>query len=503
MTRGTTKHEPELVLTGVKGLDDILGGGLTANRLYLVEGDPGTGKTTLGLEFLLEGIRQGESGVYVTLSETRDELEAVARSHGWSLDGITVTELAPTEETLAADLENTMFHPSELELGETTKVVLQDVERVKPKRVVFDSLSEMRLLAQSSLRYRRQILALKQFFVGRSCTVLLLDDRTSDGYDLQLQSLAHGVVSLERRSPEYGVMQRRLQVIKMRGKPFRPGFHDYNILKGGLDVYPRLVASEHREKFEPEQVKSGLAELDALMCGGLDRGTSTLLMGPAGAGKSTLATQYAVAAAARGERAAFFLFDEGRATLLARSKALGLDVQRYVESDHIGIRQIDPGAISAGEFVHRVREEVDKHEARVVVIDSLNGYLNSMPEARFLAIHLHELLVYLGQQGVTTILVVAQHGLIGNMDTPVDASYLADSVILLRYFEAHGRVRQAISIVKKRSGAHERTIREMDFEAGRIRIGEPLQSFRGILTGVPVENGERGRSPGRPANELA
>jgi circadian clock protein KaiC len=470
---------------GIPGLDDILGGGLTANRLYLVEGDPGTGKTTLGLRFLLAGAGQGEPTVYVSLSETRDELEVVAQSHGWSLDGVTVTELAPSEEALTADAENTMFHPSELELGETTRTVLRDVERVKPRRVVFDSLSEMRLLASNPLRYRRQILALKQFFVGRSCTVMLLDDRTSDASDLQLQSLAHGVISLERRSPEYGVMQRRLQVLKMRGKPFRPGYHDYTIVRGGLRVFPRLIAAEHHEPFAPGTVKSGLTALDELMCGGLDRGTSTLLMGPAGSGKSTLATQYAVAAAARGERAAFFLFDEGRMTFLMRSAALGLDIRGHLEGGRVAINQIDPGAISAGEFVDHVRREVVEQRARVVVIDSLNGYLNSMPEARFLAIQLHELLVFLGQRGVTTILVVAQHGLIGSMETPVDASYLADNVVLLRFFEVEGRVRQSLSVLKKRSGAHERTIRELEFGADGIRIGPPLSAFHGVLTGVP------------------
>ena len=497
----TENARVSFVQMGINGLDNILGGGLAANRLYLVEGDPGTGKTTLGLQFLLEGVRNGEPAVYVSLSETKDELETVARSHGWSLDGLTVTELAPSEESLASEAENTMFHPAEIELGETTKTVLSDVERVKPRRVVFDSLSEMRLLAQNSLRYRRQILALKQYFVGRNCTVMLLDDRTSDVTDLQLQSLAHGVVSLERRSPEYGVMQRRLQIVKMRGKPFRPGYHDYTIVKGGLDVFPRLVAAEHHDDFAPEQVKSGLPGLDALVCGGLDRGTSTLLMGPAGSGKSTLATQYAVNAARGGQRAAFFLFDEGRTTLLARSAALGLDLREHLKSGRVGIRQVDPGAISAGEFIHLVRQEVDNEGAKIIVIDSLNGYLNAMPEARFLAIQLHELLVYLGQRGVTTLLVVAQHGLVGPMQTPVDASYLADSVILLRFFEAEGRVRQAISVLKKRSGPHERTIRELEFRAGGIHIGEPLATFHGILTGVPSQSGNSPRGKKGSADE--
>jgi circadian clock protein KaiC len=482
---GGGKTEAGLVETGTTGLDDILGGGLTPHRLYLVEGDPGTGKTTLGMKFLMRGAALGEPVMYVTLSETKDELEAVARSHGWSLDGITITELAPTEDDLAPDAENTMFHPSELELSETTKIVLRDVDRVKPKRIVFDSLSEMRLLAQNSLRYRRQILALKQYFVGRNCTVLLLDDRTSDANDLQLQSLAHGVLSLERRSPEYGVMQRRLQIIKIRGRSFRPGYHDYTIVEGGLDVFPRLVAAEHHDAFPAEHVKSGLDGLDALMKGGLDRGTSTLLMGPAGSGKSTIATQYAVTAAARGDRAAFFIFDEGPATLYARSAALGLDVRGHHEAGRIGIRQVDPGAISAGEFVNLVRREVTEQNAKIIVIDSLNGYLNAMPEARFLAIQLHELLVYLGQAGVTTILIVAQHGLIGHMESPVDASYLADSVILLRFFEAGGRVRKAISVLKKRSGPHERTIREIEFRPDGLQIGEPLDEFHGVLTGIP------------------
>jgi circadian clock protein KaiC len=373
-----------------------------------------------------------------------------------------------------------------MELGETTKTVLREVEQTKPQLVVFDSLSEMRLLAQNPLRYRRQILALKQFFIGRQCTVLLLDDRTSEVTDLQLQSIAHGVLSLERRSPEYGVMQRRLQVLKMRGKPFRPGYHDYTIVRGGLRVFPRLVAAEHQDDFAPAQIKSGIAALDALMGGGLDKGTSTLIMGPAGSGKSTLATQYAVAAAARGERAALFLFEESRKTLLARSAGLGLDVRGHLEAGRLMIRQVDPGELSPGEFVHAVRREVEGHGASIVMIDSLNGYLNAMPEVRFLTLQLHELLTYLGQQGVTTLLVVAQHGLVGSaMQTPIDASYLADSVLLLRFFEATGQVRMALSVLKKRSGSLERTIRELHVGKDGITVGKPLEEFQGILTGVP------------------
>ncbi len=491
--------EPGLVRTGIGGLDDVLGGGLTPNRLYLIEGDPGAGKTTLGLQVLLAGKERGESGMYVSLSETREELGAVARSHGWSLDGVSITELAPSEESLSPEAENTMFHPSELELGETTRLVLREVEQTRPRLVVFDSLSEMRLLAQNPLRYRRQILSLKQFFTGRQCTVLLLDDRTSDVSDLQLQSIAHGVLSLERRSPEYGVMQRRLQILKMRGKPFRPGYHDYAIAHGGLRVFPRLVAAEHREEFAAAQVKSGLAGLDALMDGGLDKGTSTLIMGPAGSGKSTLATQYAVAAAGRGERAALFLFEESRKTLLARSAGLGLDVRGHLAAGRLSVRQVDPGELSPGEFVALVRAEVEGRGASVVMIDSLNGYLNAMPEVRFLTLQLHELLTYLGQRGVTTLLVVAQHGLVGSsMQTPIDVSYLADSVLLLRFFEAAGRVRMALSVLKKRSGAHERTIREITFGKDGITVGQPLEEFQGVLTGVPTYVGGAGRGAGLP-----
>lgn len=489
---GPRDNEPALVSTGADGLDDVLGGGLTPHRLYLVEGDPGAGKTTLGLQVLLAGQRRGEQGMYVSLSETREELLAVARSHGWSLEGVSITELGPAEGSL--EDENTMFHPSELELGETTRAVLREVEQTRPRLVVFDSLSEMRLLAQSPLRYRRQILALKQFFTGRQCTVLLLDDRTSEVTDLQLQSIAHGVLSLERRSPDYGVMQRRLQVLKMRGKPFRAGYHDYTIVRGGLRVFPRLVASEHFKPFEAGLVKSGVAELDSVMGGGLDRGTSTLLMGPAGSGKSTLATQYAAAAAARGERAALFLFDESPRTLMARSEALGLDVRGHSQAGRLGIRQVDPGELSPGEFVHLVREEAQEKGASVLVIDSLNGYLNAMPDARFLTLQLHELLTYLGQRGVTSLLVMAQHGLVGSsMVSPVDASYLADSVILLRFFEAAGKVRQAISVLKKRGGHHERTIRELQLGQEGVTVGRPLAEFRGVLTGVPSFTGEAGR----------
>jgi circadian clock protein KaiC len=477
--------------TGTAGLDQILGGGFTPHRLYLIEGDPGAGKTTLALGYLLEGARRGEKGLYVTLSETREEITSVARSHGWSLDPVHIVELVASEESLTPGSQYTMYHPSETELGETTKAVLDAVEQVKPQRVVIDSLSELRLLAQNPLRYRRQILALKQFFSGRKCTVLLLDDRTSDDTELQVRSIAHGVLTLEQLSPEYGAERRRLRVVKLRGKQFRGGYHDFNIVKGGLDVFPRLVAADHRTAFSAEKVSSGVAPLDQLVGGGLDRGTSTLIMGPAGSGKSSVATQYVVAAAARGECAAIFTFDESSGTLGARSAALGMDLAAQVESGRVVIKQVDPAELSPGEFVHTVRRQVEERNCRLVVIDSLNGYMNAMPEERFLTIQMHELLTYLGQKGVTTILVVAQHGLVGGkMESPVDVSYLADSVILTRYFELKGRVRKAISVVKKRSGAHEETIRELSVGTNGIRVGKPLEDLRGVMTGVPVYEGQ-------------
>jgi len=473
--------------TGTAGLDIILGGGLPPNRLYLIEGDPGAGKTTLALRYLLEGAKADETGLYVTLSETREEINAVAESHGWSLDGIHVMELVASEEALTPDSQYMMYHPSETELSETTKAVLDEVERVKPRRVVFDSLSEMRLLAQNPLRYRRQILALKQFFSGRKCTVLMLDDRSSDESDLQVRSIAHGVLTLEQLSPEYGAERRRLRVVKLRGKKYKGGYHDFTIVEGGLEVFPRLVASDHRHKFQREQVQSGVKALDDLLGGGLDRGTSTLILGPAGSGKSSVAVQYAVAAAERGERAAMFAFDESQGTLEARTAALGIDLQAHIDGGTITLQQVDPAEMSPGEFVHAVRRQVEERHAKVVVIDSLNGYINAMPEERFLTIQLHELLTYLGQKGVTTILVVAQHGLMGSaMQSPVDVSYLADSVILTRYFELRGRVKKAISVVKKRSGMHEEAIRELRVGKGGIQVGKPLENLRGVLTGVPT-----------------
>jgi circadian clock protein KaiC len=477
----------EVCATGIRGLDDILCGGLTPYRLYLVEGVPGSGKTTLAMQYLLEGVRQGEQALYVTLSETEEELRAMAASHDWDLAGVTIRELVPPEESLQPAEQYTMFHPAEVELSETTRTILADVESLKPARLVFDSLSELRLLAGDPLRYRRQLLALKQFFRGRSCTVLLLDDLTSSGRDLQVQSIAHGVVLLEQLLPEYGADRRRLRVLKHRGRRFRGGYHDYVIKGGGLDVFPRLVAAEHRTAIDEKRFSSGIPELDDLLGGGLERGTSTLVVGAAGTGKSSLASQFVSHAAEHGERSAMFIFDERKSTLLARMSGLGVDLRRHHEAGLVSIHQVDPAELTPGEFAHRIRDAVEKGGATCVVIDSLNGYLNAMPGERYLTIHLHELLMYLGEKGVATLLIGAHQGIIGQqMVTPVDASYLADAVILMRYFETRGEVRQAISVMKKRGGHHERSIRDFALGADGIRIGQPLRDFRGILTGVPV-----------------
>ncbi|HZX92103.1 MAG TPA: ATPase domain-containing protein [Rudaea sp.] len=482
----------ELMSTGVAGLDDVLGGGLTPGRLYLIEGTPGAGKTTIALQFLIEGAANGESVLYVTLSETETELKGVAVSHGWSLDGIHMREMLPSQESLQPDEQYTMFHPSEVELSETTHKILIDVEKLKPTRVVFDSLSELRLLAGNSLRYRRQILALKQFFAGRDCSVLMLDDMTSTQHDLQVQSIAHAVLRLEQLNSDYGSARRRLMVVKYRGRDFRGGFHDYKIVRGGLVVFPRLVAAEHAGDETREKLASGIDALDELLGGGLEKGTSTLFVGAPGTGKSSVAVQFALAAAGRGECAALFIFDESIKTLLTRCAGMGMNLKPHIDAGRISVRQVDPAELSPGELVHDIRTAVTENKAKVVVIDSLNGYLNAMPNEQFLIIQLHELLTFLGQSGVATLLIGAQHGLIGmQMQTPVDASYLADAVVVLRYFEAGGMVRQAISVLKKRGGAHERSIRDFSLSNAGIHVGQPLKQFRGILTGVPVALDER------------
>ncbi|HEX3761364.1 MAG TPA: ATPase domain-containing protein [Kofleriaceae bacterium] len=478
------------VSTGIHGLDHVLYGGLLRSRLYLLEGDPGVGKTTLALQFLLAGVAAGERALYITLSETEDEIRAIAESHGWSLAGLAMFELSALEQQIRIDAENTIFRPSDVELTETTRALLRRVDEVTPDRVVFDSLSELRLLAQNPLRYRREVLNLKTYFSTRQCTVLLLDDRTSDPGDQQLQSLAHGVISMQQRAPDYGGDRRRLRVTKLRGAAFRGGFHDMVIEPGGVRVFPRLIAAEHHAAFERTPVSSGVAELDNLLGGGIDRGTSTLLIGGAGTGKSSIMAQYATAAAARGERGAIFGFDELRDIAILRADALGLGMSDHIASGRIVLQQVDPGELTPGELAHRAIELVEREHVKFIALDTLNGYLHAMPAEQHLYIQLHELLSYLGQRGVTTMLVMAQAGMVGTMHSPVDVSYIADNVLLLRYFEAEGRIRKAISVVKKRTGRHENSIRELSLSSSRgIEVGAPLTQFHGILTGVPQFHG--------------
>ena len=473
--------------TGIEGLDEILKGGLTPHRLYLLEGVPGSGKTTMSVQFLLEGLARGETVLYVTLSETADELREAAASHGWSLDGIHIHELVPMGDQLDPDAQYTMFHPSEVELAETARRILVEVERLQPDRVVFDSLAELRLLSGSALRFRRQVLALKQYFAGRGTTVLLIDERHVIEQGLPVHTIVHGAIELEQLRPEYGGDRRRLRITKMRGRAFRSGYHDYAISTGGVKVFPRLVASHFRREGENTPMSSGVPALDALLGGGLDRGTSTLFVGAAGTGKSSLATHFVMSAAERGETSAMFLFDESIRAMLTRSTGLGLDVQSRIREGTIQVQAIDPAELSPGEFIHGIRTAVEQSGATVVVIDSLNGYLNSMAEEKFILVQVHELLSYLGQLGVVTLLINAQIGLIGQMSSSVDVSYLADAIILLRYFETEGEVRQAISVVKKRTGPHERTIRELRIDPQGVHISEPLRQYQGVLTGIPQQ----------------
>lgn len=473
---------------GIPALDDILHGGFWPERLYLIDGNPGSGKTTLALQFLRAGVQLGDRCLYVTLSESRQELLDGAATHDWSLDGIDIVELASEDEALEGNGSLTMIQPADVELSETTQKILDAVDKTNPQRVVLDSLSEMRLLAQSSLRYRRQILALKEFFAGRKCTVLMLDDRTAEGPDLQLHSIAHGVLALYLKPPVYGEARRQLQVLKFRGSDFATGFHDFRIRRGGIVVFPRLVASEHGAEFDRTLIPSGVTKLDMLLGGGVERGTSTLLVGPPGSGKSTIALQYAAAATERGDHAAAFIFDETRAALLGRSAGIGLTIREGSGPGQMTLRQIDPVEISPGEFAAEVRRAVEQDRARVVIMDSLNGYLNAMFQDNYLAAQLHEILSYLSNSGVTTMMVVAQNGMLGpNMTSPIDASYLADCVVLLRYFEHNGAVKKAISVMKKRTGGHEDSIRQIWFDAHGIHLSEPLLHLRGVLTGVPVE----------------
>ncbi|KAA2211739.1 ATPase domain-containing protein [Teichococcus oryzae] len=473
--------------TGVVGLDDILAGGLAPGHLFLLEGNPGTGKTTIALSFLLEGARQGEKGLYITLSETDRELRNGARSHGWDIPAsVEVFELVPPESLLDAAQQQSLLYSSDLELGETTRQIFEVFERIQPARIVLDSLSEIRLLAQSSLRYRRQILALKHYFARSGATVLLLDDLTSDTLDKTVHSVVHGVIRLEERAPEYGAERRRLRILKYRGQAFRGGFHDFTIKAGGVQVFPRLVAAEHRSRFGRRVTASGLAALDTLLGGGVEEGSSTLILGPAGTGKSLFTLQFVAAAIRRGEKAAIFVFDEELGLLFSRTRAMGFDLEGMRDSGALHIEQVDAAELSPGEFAHRVRERVGAAQAKTVVIDSLNGYQAAMPDENALTLHIHELLQYLNRRGATTFLTVAQHGLVGDMQSPVDITYLADTVILLRYFEALGQVRRAISIIKKRTGTHEKTIREYRIDRNGLSLGEPLHDFQGVLRGVPT-----------------
>lgn len=476
------------IATGTTGLDTILRGGLPVNRLYLLEGQPGSGKTTLALQFLREGVERGERCLYVTLSETTDELTEVAASHGWSLDGIDLFELASAETVLGDGRQQSILHPWEMELDGTVRLIQAEVERCNPTRIVFDSLSELRLLAQDALRYRRQVLSLKQFFAPRNITVILVDDLTGEGgeRDAHLHSLCHGVLSLERLTLDFGAARRRMQVQKLRGVDFIAGYHDLAICTGGMQIYPRLVASDHHAPFVGDAVPSGIAELDDLLGGGPLWGTSTLLTGPAGSGKTNVALQFVAAACQRGEHCCIFEFDERTGTLLTRADALGFDLRPHIESGLLELRQMDPAEISPGEFAWTVRESVQDKGCRVLVIDSLNGYLASMPQEKQLMLQMHELLSFLNQAGVLTLLINPQHGLVGTMSTGnLNVSYMADTVILFRFFEAQGRIRKALSVIKNRSGAHEDTIRELRIDGQGLRLSAPLSEFRGVLTGTP------------------
>ena len=478
-------HTEDKANLGVEGLDDITVGGLARGRLFLLEGSPGTGKTTIATQFLMAGAAAKEPALYITLSETEDELRTGAASHGWSLDGIDIFELVPPESLLDEQQQQSLLYSSDLELGETTRRIFEAFEKTKPTRVVLDSLSEIRLLAQSSLRYRRQILALKHYFSRSGATVLMLDDLSSEANDRTMHSVAHGVIRLEELSPEYGAERRRLRVIKYRGQRYRGGHHDFIIDTGGVRVFPRLVSAEHKGSFDREVLQSRSDELNALLGGGIDRGSSVLIIGPAGTGKSLLGLTFVAGAVQRGEQAAMFVFDEELGLLIERAKGLGIDLQAMVDSGNLVLEQIDAAELTPGELSQRVRKCVEEHQARTVVIDSLNGYQAAMPGEQALILHMHELLQYLNRQGASTFLTVAQHGLVGDMKAPVDVTYLADTVILLRYFEAVGRVRRAISVIKKRTGKHEDTIREYRIDERGITLGEPLMGFQGVLRGVP------------------
>jgi circadian clock protein KaiC len=477
--------------TGISGLDYILDGGMTRNRLHLLEGRPGTGKTTIALQFLLAGAAEGESGIYITLAETEAELRDGARSHGWTIGHqIDVFELAPPESVIDTSQQQSLLYSSDLELGETIRRIVEAIDRVHPQRVVIDSLSEIRLLAQSSLVYRRQILALKHYFSRHNSTVLLLDDLTTDNADRAVHSIAHSVLHLDQLAPAYGSERRRLRIVKCRGEKFLGGYHDLTIDSGGVTVFPRLVAASYKRPASIVNLSSGIAELDALLGGGPTAGSSTLILGPAGAGKSLLTLHYVNQAIKRGEKAALLVFDEELGLLFARAREMSVDLEAMSDAKQLFAQQMDAAELTPGEFAHQVRTMIDQHGIRTVVIDSLNGYQAAMPEEQYLILHLHELLQYLNRQGVSTFLTVAQHGLVGDMRQNVDITYVADTVILLRYFEAHGTIRRAISVMKKRAGNHESTIREFRINGNGITLGPPLTEFQGILRGVPIYAGD-------------
>lgn len=489
-----------LVSTGIEGLDNVLGGGLPSHRLYLVQGTPGAGKTTLGLQFLLAGQAAGERVLYITLSETRSEILDVAHSHAWDLEGVEIYEHR-ADDQLAMTTDQTVFTPAEVELTEVMKTLLDEVERTNPQRVVFDSLSEIRLLAGDPLRYRRQILSLKAFFAERDCTVLILDDEADKPVEIQVQTISHGVINLEQRAPEYGPDRRRLRVVKVRGRQFRGGYHDMKIVTGGIAVFPSLIAAEHRREHVPEAMSSGIPELDTLLGGGIDFGTNTAFIGPTGSGKSSLAMHYAQHAVEQGKKVALYLFEENVNTLLSRCDGLGIHSREAMEDGRIRVVSINPAELTPGEFVHSVRKHVEKDGCRLIIIDSLNGFMNAMPQEQFRILTMHEMLSYLSEMGIATILIATQHGyLMEDSTSGMDLSYLADTALQFRHYEFRGEVRQALSVFKRRSGAHERTIRELKFISGKgVQVGPPLKDFHGILTGVPTYEG----APRTPPEDTA
>jgi circadian clock protein KaiC len=482
------------VTSGIPGLDEILSGGLPAGHLYLVQGKPGTGKTTLSIQFLLEGVRAGESVLYVTFSETKAELESVAQSHGWDISKVHILELSTLSHKFS-ESNQTLFHPSEVELSSTIDVLLKKINEVTPARVVFDSVSELRLLADTSLRYRRQMLAFKEYFIGRGATVLFLDDLTTEAGDVHVQSIVHGVMLLEKFRAAYGTERRQFHIVKLRGVKYRGGTHDYVIETGGIQLFPRLVASEHLDGFKDSTLSSGESKLDALLGGGLDRGTSNLILGPAGTGKSTITLKFAISAAERGQKAAIFSFEESTANLVKRASALGLNIEKYFKNGLISLRKIDPAELTPGQFASLLRSASTEDNVDIVIIDSLNGYLHAMPEQQFLMLQLHELLAFLGNRGVVTIMVLAQAGIMGNMQAPLDLTYLADTVIVTRYFEAFGKIQKAISVLKKRTGMHEGSVRQLTIAKGGVVVGEVLKEFRGVFSGIPTYLGDNPKMP--------